>query len=101
MWLSTTISGVEVQNPTTTTDPNHWIDVGLSIARTAVRQSDAVEEGGEALKNDAAHAYQWLAIFLGLSASSPATGVSQRIQLGHEFEVNCYFCFHHSLNILA
>ena len=85
-------------------DIDKWIDVGLSIARVAVKQADATNfemgEGDAAeLQSDAAHAYQWLAIFLGLSASSPATSVSRRIQLGHEFEVvhiwSCFFsCWH-------
>ncbi|KAL5108802.1 Regulator of microtubule dynamic protein 3 [Taenia crassiceps] len=68
---------------------NHWIDAGLSIARSAVRQVEAAKATGEQEEiGDAARAYQWLAIFLGLSATSPSTGISQRIQLGYEFQKN-------------
>lgn len=82
---------------------SEWVDVGLSIARSAVRQADiaraAVESSTEidlkdveAVQRDAAQAYQWLAIFIGLMANSSDTAIAQRIQMGYEFEV----CFNFS-----
>lgn len=71
-----------------TSSDDHWIDAGLSIARSAVRQVEAAKMAAEQEGvGDAARAYQWLAIFLGLSATSPSTAISQRIQLGYEFQV--------------
>ena len=67
---------------------SHWLDVGLSIARAAVRQVEAPARTltGEQ-KIDAARAYQWLAMFVGLEASASSTAVSRRIELGYEFQV--------------
>lgn len=72
-----------------------WIDVGVSLSRSAVRQADAAVaavEGDDSanakvVRKTAARAYQWLGIFIGLLANSPNTPIAQRIQLGHEFNV--------------
>ncbi|KAM7534992.1 hypothetical protein Aperf_G00000093134 [Anoplocephala perfoliata] len=76
---------------------SEWVDLGLSIARSAVRQADiaraAVESSTEIdledaaeVRRDAARAYQWLATFIGLTTLSPDTAITQRIQLGYDFE---------------
>ncbi|KAL5962826.1 Circulating cathodic antigen, partial [Taenia solium] len=94
MLMTSTVVGQAVGFNTSSTgdgnsSDNHWIDVGLSIARSAVHQVEAAKAAAEQEGvGDAARAYQWLAIFLGLSATSPSTGISQRIQLGYEFQKN-------------
>ncbi|VDO12735.1 unnamed protein product [Rodentolepis nana] len=81
--------------PPSSSENSDWVDVGLSIARSAVRQADIVKtmpvDGAENcndMRKDAARAYQWLAVFIGLLANSSNTAIAQRIQLGYEFEVS-------------
>ncbi|EUB58146.1 Circulating cathodic antigen [Echinococcus granulosus] len=91
MWMTSTLVGHTAGSSSNSAGDgnladNHWIDAGLSIARSAVRQVEAANAVVEQeAVGDAARSYQWLAIFLGLSATSSSTPVSQRIQLGYEF----------------
>lgn len=94
MWMTSTLVGHTAGSSSNSAGDgnladNHWIDAGLSIARSAVRQVEAANAVVEQeAVGDAARSYQWLAIFLGLSATSSSTPVSQRIQLGYEFLKN-------------
>nr|CDS29355.1 regulator of microtubule dynamics protein [Hymenolepis microstoma] len=93
MYLAITTHPTPTAAGTSSSDNSDWIDVGLSIARSAVRQADIAKtmtaDGPENLhdmRKDAARAYQWLAVFIGLLANSSNTAIAQRIQLGYEFE---------------
>ncbi|VDL16454.1 unnamed protein product [Hymenolepis diminuta] len=93
MYLTKVTDPNAIAAGTLSSDKSDWIDVGLSIARSAVRQADVAKamtaNGSENFKDvqkDAARAYQWLAVFIGLLANTSSTAISQRIQLGYEFE---------------
>uniref|UniRef100_A0A5K3EU70 Regulator of microtubule dynamics protein 1 n=1 Tax=Mesocestoides corti TaxID=53468 RepID=A0A5K3EU70_MESCO len=63
---------------------SQFVDVGLSISRRAVQLAEEGLAADGVSTEDAALAYKWLAIFVGLTANS--SGVNQRIQLGYDFK---------------